>query len=88
MVPRFAAKAARGKILDCNGETLADSKDVFTLYARPNAVKDKTAVATEIAEALDMEYQTVFDKLNTNVGEVTVKRKIDAQSAYELRKRT
>lgn len=80
-------KAARGKILDCNGETLADSKDVFTLYARPNAVKDKTAVATEIAEALDMEYQTVFDKLNTNVGEVTVKRKIDAQSAYELRKK-
>ncbi len=80
-------KAARGKIFDCNGETLADSKDVFTLYARPNAVKDKTAVATEIAEALDMEYQTVFDKLNTNVGEVTVKRKIDAQSAYELRKK-
>ncbi len=80
-------KAARGKILDYNGETLADSKDVFTLYARPNAVKDKTAVATEIAEALDMEYQTVFDKLNTNVGEVTVKRKIDAQSAYELRKK-
>lgn len=80
-------KAARGKILDSNGETLADSKDVFTLYARPNAVKDKTAVATEIAEALDMEYQTVFDKLNTNVGEVTVKRKIDAQSAYELRKK-
>ncbi len=34
-----------------------------------------------------MEYQTVFDKLNTNVGEVTVKRKIDAQSAYELRKK-
>lgn len=80
-------KAARGKILDCNGQTLADSKDVFTLYARPNAVKDKTAVATEISAALGMEYQTVFDKLNTNVGEVTVKRKIDAQSAYELRKK-
>ena len=80
-------KAARGKILDCNGQTLADSKDVFTLYARPNAVKDKAAVATEISAALGMEYQTVFDKLNTNVGEVTVKRKIDAQSAYELRKK-
>lgn len=80
-------KAARGKILDCNGQTLADSKDVFTLYARPNAVKDKAAVATEISAALGMEYQTVLDKLNTNVGEVTVKRKIDAQSAYELRKK-
>ena len=41
-------KAARGKILDCNGQTLADSKDVFTLYARPNAVKDK---AKEIAKS-------------------------------------
>lgn len=80
-------KASRGKILDSNGQTLADSKDVFTLYARPNAVKDKSAVATEISTALGMDYQTVFDKLNTNVGEVTVKRKIDADTAYALREK-
>ncbi|MCH5165448.1 MAG: PASTA domain-containing protein [Clostridiales bacterium] len=80
-------KAARGKILDRNGEVLADSRDVFTLYARPNAVKDKSAAAAEISEALGMEYQTILDKLNTNVGEVTIKRKIAANDAYTLRKK-
>ncbi len=80
-------KAARGKILDANGVVIADSKDVFTLYARPNAVVDKASVAGEIAEALGETYETVFDKLSKSVGEVTVKRKIDADTAYALREK-
>lgn len=78
-------KASRGRILDANGEVLADSKDVFTLYARPNAVTDKQAAATELSSALGISYETIFDKLNSAVGEVTIKRKIDAQTAYALR---
>ncbi len=78
-------KATRGKILDSNGSVLADSKDVFTLYARPNAVKDKPATAQAIASALGLSYDSVLEKLNTSVGEVTIKRKIDADVALELR---
>ena len=78
-------KAARGKILDRNGNVLADSRDCFTLYARPNAVKDKQSAATEIADALGEKYESIFDKLNTAVGEVTIKRKIDADVALALR---
>ncbi len=80
-------KAARGKILDTNGNVLADSKDVFTLYARPNAIKDKEGVARELAPALGMKYETVLEKLSAPVGESTVKRKIDAETAYALRKK-
>ncbi|MCH5162872.1 MAG: PASTA domain-containing protein [Clostridiales bacterium] len=80
-------KATRGKILDRNGEVLADSKDVFTLYARPNAVKDKSAAATEISEALSLSYDGVLEKLSSAVGEVTVMRKIEADAAYALRKK-
>lgn len=80
-------KAARGKILDANGVVIADSKDVFTLYARPNAVVDKASAASEIADALGETYETVFDKLSKSVGEVTVKRKIDADTAYALREK-
>lgn len=80
-------KAARGKILDANGVVIADSKDVFTLYARPNAVVDKSSAASEIADALGETYETVFDKLSKSVGEVTVKRKIDADTAYALREK-
>ncbi len=80
-------KAPRGNILDRNGEVLADSKDVFTLYARPNAVTDKPAAASEISAALGLKYETTLEKLNSTVGEVTLKRKIDADTAYSLREK-
>lgn len=78
-------KAARGKILDANGQVLADSADVFTLYARPNAVKNKEYAASEISDALGMSTDKVLELLSRRVGEVTVKRKIDAQTALKLR---
>lgn len=78
-------KATRGKMLDCNGNIIADSKDVFTLYARPNAVTDKAASAQAISSALGLNYDNVLEKLNTQVGEVTIKRKIDADVALKLR---
>lgn len=80
-------KAPRGKILDCNGNVLADNHEVFTLYARPNAVTDKQAAASVISSALGMNEQSVLDKLNTAVGEVTIKRKIDAETAFSLREK-
>ncbi len=80
-------KAERGKILDINGDVLADSHDVFTLYARPNAVKDKAYAADEISAALGLSAATVLEKLSAAVGEVTIKRKIDAETAYKLREK-
>lgn len=80
-------KATRGKILDRNGKVLADSRDVFTLYARPNAIKDKGAVAGEISSALGLNYDGLLEKLSSSVGEVTLMRKIDAEKAYALRKK-
>ncbi len=80
-------KAPRGKILDRNGDVLADNRDVFTLYARPNAVTDKESAAQTLATELGMSEQTVLDKLNATVGEVTIKRKIDADTAFALREK-
>ncbi|MCH5350429.1 MAG: PASTA domain-containing protein [Clostridiales bacterium] len=79
--------APRGKLLDKNGTVIADNRDVFTLYARPNAVTDKTAAANELAEALSLKYETVLEKLSSHMGEVTIKRKIDADTAYALREK-
>lgn len=80
-------KASRGKILDRGGRVLAGNSDVFTLYARPNAVKDKENVAAEIASALELDAESVLKKLESSVGEVTIKRKIDAETAYALREK-
>ena len=33
-------EAARGKIYDKNGVVLAESRDVYSIYVRPNAVED------------------------------------------------
>lgn len=78
-------KAKRGKIIDRNGVVVADSKDVFTLYARPNAVKDKEDTARLISQTLDLSYDSVLEKLSKSVGEVTIKRKIDNDTALALR---
>lgn len=80
-------KAPRGKILDRGGNVLAGNSDVFTLYARPNAVKDKENVATELANSLELNRESLLEKLNSSVGEVTIKRKIDADTAYALREK-
>lgn len=80
-------KAARGNIVDRNGQILADNKDVFTLYARPNAVKNKQETADELSSALSLDRDRVLEKLNSSVGEVTIKRKIDAETAYALREK-
>lgn len=80
-------KAERGDIVDCNGTILADSRDVFTLYARPNAVTDKTAAATSISETLGLDFQRTLEKLSSHTGEVTIKRKIDKDTAYKMRSR-
>lgn len=78
-------KAKRGKIIDRNGVVVADSKDVFTLYARPNAVKDKEDTARLISQTLDLSYDSVLEKLSKSVGEVTIKRKIDNDTTLALR---
>lgn len=80
-------KAPRGNIYDRNGNVLADSKDVFTLYARPNAVTDKEAAADAVSAALSLDRETVIKKLSSSVGEVTLKRKISATDAYALREK-
>ena len=38
-------KAPRGKITDSSGAVLADNRDVYGIYVRPNAVRDASAVA-------------------------------------------
>ena len=80
-------KAPRGKLLGNDGTIIADNRDVFTLYARPNAVTDKTAVAKELSDSLSLNYDSVFEKLSSRMGEVTIKRKIEAEKAYELREK-
>lgn len=79
-------KARRGSVYDCNGEAIVDSKDVFTVYVRPAAVKDKSVVANRLAAELDVDEKKLFEKISrAAVSEITVKKNVDFEKGSKLR---
>lgn len=79
-------KAQRGDILDTNGNILVESKNVFTVYARPNAIGDKAYAAKIMAQHLSLSEETLYKKLTTSsVSEITVKKGVDYAVGAALR---
>lgn len=76
--------APRGKILDRNGAVLADNAPVYTVYVRPNAVKDRAATADALAGALGLPKESVAEKLSQSKSEVTVARRIEPSEADKI----
>lgn len=81
--------AERGRILDRNGQALADSADGLMITADPTVTAEKApALATLLANKLSLDYSTVLTKLlgkDSNSGEhyVYVARKVPAALATE-----
>ena len=67
-------EAPRGRILDRNGEVLADTATRYNIYVRPAAVGDKEATARLLAEVFGYAYEDALDKISTRASEVTVAR--------------
>ena len=82
-------KAARGKILDCNGKVLADNKTVCTISVIHSQIEDPEKVIAVLTKELGMSEETVrkrvekvssIERIKTNVEKETG----DAIRAYEL----
>lgn len=58
--------AARGDIVDANGQPLAVSATCWTIRAIPREMADEhvEAASRTVAEILELDYETVFEKLN------------------------
>lgn len=66
-------RADRGDITDVNGIVLANSSTSYTLYARPNELKDIQYIASAIADIIDMDTNKLAEKLSKKgVSEITV----------------
>lgn len=88
-------RAERGKIYDRNGEMLATSAQVWTVYITPNSfktIKDETRrnevkseIATNLSAILGLEYQTVLDYTNKNTSYVKVKSNVEKPEADLVR---
>lgn len=70
----------RGSILDRDGEILAYSRDVYSLYATPYQVKDPDRTAAELSLVLGCPQNQLLDKLRSNSGFVWLERKMEAET--------
>ena len=78
-------KAKRGAIYDRNGVVLADTATLYTLYVRPRAVEDVKYLCEQISQVLDIDYNTLFNKINgKKVSEITVAKKITKEKMLEI----
>ncbi|KUO60706.1 MAG: stage V sporulation protein D [Gracilibacter sp. BRH_c7a] len=76
--------AKRGNIVDCNGNILAMSVSVDTVYAIPAEVRKsgkEDEIATLLAETLEMDKQAVKDRITKRTSLEYVKKKIPTETA-------
>ena len=56
--------ADRGKILDRNGEVIADNITTTSLYLIPNQIKDKERVAKDLSNILNVSYEDMLNHVS------------------------
>ncbi len=79
-------EARRGSIVDRNGETLALSTTAYIVSVNPRKVTEDAAFAARMAELLDVEQQTILNKLkNKNYASVVLKRQVPRATVDAIR---
>lgn len=77
--------ASRGIISDRNGQVLAGNKTTYSVFVRPNAVKDVKKVANTLADTLKLDAATLRGKIEKKkVSEVTVARQVEKNVIEKL----
>ncbi len=75
----------RGTIFDCNGEALALSMEVDSIYAEPRKMENRDQVARLLAPILNLPAATVQAKLTGDRGFVWLKRQVPPDQAQRIR---
>jgi cell division protein FtsI (penicillin-binding protein 3) len=77
--------APRGSIYDRNGQQLAISETMATVYANPKQIKDAAAVASALAPIVERSEQDLLAKLTKNSGFEYLARKIDPAKGAQVK---
>ncbi|MBQ2764309.1 MAG: stage V sporulation protein D [Firmicutes bacterium] len=79
-------EAERGDILDRNGELLAVSVSVSSVYAMPTEIakEDAPAIASELGSVLGLEEDTILKKITSGRSFEWIARKIDDDLAQQV----
>jgi len=77
----------RGEILDTNGVSLASTITTYDVYVRARNVTNPTALAQEIHNQLDINYEKAYQKVtNKNFSEILIKMQVEESKAKDLTK--
>lgn len=79
-------KAARGRILDRNGIVLADNRVVCTISVIHSQIEEPEKVAAYLSEALGIDYDTVWKRVNKYSSIERIKNNVDKAVGDEIRK--
>lgn len=82
---RYSLAPNRGSIFDRNGEVLALSTDMDTVFANPYQIKQKSWAAAKLAPILGESTDTVYKLLSKKTGFVYLGRKIDKDKIDALK---
>lgn len=75
----------RGTIFDSNGEELAVSVDVDSIYLEPRKVKDSKTTSKKLAKATGLSARAVKAKLKSNNNFVWLKRQVSPTQSKQVR---
>ena len=77
--------AGRGLITDRNGAVLAGNKTTYSVFLRPNAVKNAEYTATVLSGIFSLDPQNILEKISGGrVSEITVARQVSKESVEKL----
>ena len=77
--------AARGTIMDTNGQILVGNKTTYSIFVRPNAVENAEYTATVLSGIFSLNSQSLYEKLNGGkVSEITIARQVSKESVEKL----
>lgn len=78
-------KAARGRIIDCNGNVIADNKTVCTISVIHSQIEDPEAVIAMLAQELDLSEEYVRARVEKFSSIERIKSNVDKETGDKIR---
>ena len=82
---KIEVPARRGSIFDREGRELAVSVEAFSVYAAPEQIEDRQAMAAALAPLIEAKPAAILARIANRKGFVRLARKIDASAADAIR---
>jgi cell division protein FtsI/penicillin-binding protein 2 len=76
--------SVRGQIYDRNGNQLAGSAEVKSLYAQPPAITDRERTADALSQILKLDRSQIYERLASNRPLVAIKRHLSFQERAQI----